>query len=78
MIRYVYQQGTENERRRPMKKVKRCCTERKLIRCLHCKKKEEQEGEAGESESERESAAVAVLVVRILECVHSLYSLISW
>jgi hypothetical protein len=41
--------------------VKRCCIERKLIRCLHCKKKR-----------------TAVLVFRILECVHSLHSLISY
>ena len=44
-----------NKTKKREKKVKRCCIERKLIRCLHCKKKR-----------------TAVLVVRILECVHSL------
>ena len=42
------QRKRDDDRR---KKVKRCCTERKLIRCLHCKKKKEREADGSKRES---------------------------
>lgn len=64
MIKYIDQHTRKKfQRTNEQKKDDRCSKERKLIRCLHCKRMKKKR--------------TAVLVVRILECVHSLYSLIS-